>query len=152
MRAALTARQWDAVVSDYRMPHFSGLDALRVLRETDLDLPFILVSGVAGEEECVEAMRLGAHDYLMKNNLARLAEAVTRELRDAEVRRERRKAEVALRETVSRLQSTLDEKTVLLKEVHHRVKNNLAVVAALLSLKADATPDGEARLALEESQ
>jgi DNA-binding response OmpR family regulator len=152
VRDALARMSWDVVICDHDMPQFDAPAALRILRESGLDVPFIVVSGAIGEEIAVQMMKSGAHDYLTKNNLARLGAAVTRELRDADTRRERRKAEEALRETVDRLQSALDEKTVLLKEVHHRVKNNLAVVSSLLALKADATPDRKARLALAESQ
>jgi len=95
--AALAGRSWDVVVADYAMPRFSGLDALRMLQETGLDLPFIVVSGTIGEDVAVEAMRAGAHDYVMKGNLARLAPAVRRELREAEMRRARRRAEERLR-------------------------------------------------------
>ena len=152
VRDALARMSWDIVICDHDMPQFDAPAALEILRETGLDIPFIVVSGAIGEDIAVRMMKSGAHDYLTKNNLARLGAAVTRELRDADSRRERRKAEEALRETVDRLQSALDEKTVLLKEVHHRVKNNLAVVSSLLALKADATRDRKARLALEESQ
>ncbi len=105
-----------------------------------------------GEDIAVEMMRSGAHDYLMKDKMARLAPAVERELGEAQVRRERRRAEDALRETVLELESALAQKTVLLKEVHHRVKNNLAVISSLLSMKAAATVSSEAKAALEESQ
>ena len=81
------------------MPHFSGLDALHVLKEKDLDLPFIIVSGAIGEDIAVEAMRAGAHDYVLKGNLARLLPAVERELREARERLERKRAERALRES-----------------------------------------------------
>ena len=75
------------------MPHFSGLAALKLLQDKELDLPFILVSGNAGEDVAVDAMKAGAHHYILKDNLARLAPAVERELRDAELRRERKRAE-----------------------------------------------------------
>ncbi|RLC86856.1 MAG: hypothetical protein DRJ03_07605 [Chloroflexi bacterium] len=94
---ALTGQPWDVIIADYAMPRFSGLDALRMLQETELDLPFILVSGTIGEEVAVEAMRAGAHDYVMKSNLARLVPAVRRELREAETRRARKRAEERLR-------------------------------------------------------
>jgi signal transduction histidine kinase len=86
MSSALTGASWDIILSDYAMPGFSGLAALRLAEEQAPAVPFILVSGVIGEDIAVEAMRLGAHDYVLKNNLARLAPAVERELRDAEVR------------------------------------------------------------------
>ncbi|MEO5694382.1 MAG: response regulator, partial [Usitatibacter sp.] len=102
MRAALDDATWDIVISDYRMPRFSGLAALAVLRERDTDLPFIVVSGTIGEETAVAMMKAGASDYVMKGNLTRLAAAVRRELRDAETRIERRQARTALRESEQR--------------------------------------------------
>jgi signal transduction histidine kinase/FixJ family two-component response regulator len=97
MAEALDGAAWDVVLADYKLPGFSGLAALRLVQERRLDVPFILVSGVIGEDVAVEAMRAGAHDYVMKRNLARLPAAIARELGEAEVRRERRRAEEALR-------------------------------------------------------
>ena len=97
MQAALNQQAWDVIISDYSMPHFSGLHALAVLQESDHDLPFIIVSGVIGEEQAVAAMRAGAHDYLMKDNLARLVPVLERELREAEVRRKQRQATAELK-------------------------------------------------------
>src|SRR5215207_3439691 len=94
MEAALDGRGWDLVISDHGMPAFDSLAALALLRRKGfVDLPFIIVSGQIGEDAAVAAMRAGAHDYLMKDNLARLNSAIERELRDAEMRRERRQAE-----------------------------------------------------------
>jgi len=103
MRAALDRHEWDVVVSDYVMPRFSGLAALRILQERGLDLPFLIVSGHIGEETAVAAMKAGAHDYLMKDRLARLVPAVERELREAEVRRARHLAEERRRIAVEQL-------------------------------------------------
>ena len=282
MRAALAEQVWDVIIADYRLPQFDAPAALAVLHESGLDIPFIVVSGAIGEDVAVRIMRSGAHDYLMKNNLARLGPAVEKEISDAQMRRERQQAEEALREserrlaqavqatklgafdfypqtgkliaseflkhhfglspdaecsyrglqaavhpedrprvgqtvletmrpesggecaaeyrvigiedgiqrwlaiqgrvsfdrrgrpirfvgvtrditenkrierelhdTVRELQSALTEKTVLLKEVHHRVKNNLAVISSVLGMKAEVTANAEAKLALEESQ
>ncbi len=96
MRAALEREPWDAVLSDHKLPRFSSTAALEVLQELSLDLPFIIVSGVIGEETAVPAMKAGAHDYILKDNLARLVPGIERELREAEVRRKRREAEEAL--------------------------------------------------------
>ena len=87
---------WDLTIADYTMPRFTGTAALQVLREHDADMPFIFVSGTIGEDAAVDAMKIGAHDYIMKGNLKRLLPAVERELRDAAVRRERRSAEKRL--------------------------------------------------------
>ncbi|HEC19427.1 MAG TPA: EAL domain-containing protein [Gammaproteobacteria bacterium] len=96
MRAALEMREWDIILSDYTMPEFSGPAALALLHSTGLDVPFIVISGAMGEESAVALMRAGAHDYIMKDNLARLIPAIERELREAEVRRARQRAEADL--------------------------------------------------------
>jgi two-component system response regulator len=103
MHSALDRETWDIVIADYSLPHFSGVAALGLLKERKIDIPFIIVSGVIGEETAVEAMKAGAHDYLMKGTLARLIPAVERELREAETRREGRLAEEALRESQRKL-------------------------------------------------
>ena len=97
MAQALDSHEWDLVLSDHAMPCFSSEAALAVLKNKGIDLPFIIVSGTIGEEVAVAAMKAGAHDYLMKSNLARLAPAVERELREADERRARKQADEALR-------------------------------------------------------
>jgi diguanylate cyclase (GGDEF)-like protein/PAS domain S-box-containing protein len=102
MKTALESQPWDVVVSDYSMPRFSATDALALLKESGLDLPFIIVSGAIGEGAAVEAMKAGAHDYVMKSNLARLVPAIERERREARSRAKRRAAEAALHESEER--------------------------------------------------
>jgi PAS domain S-box-containing protein/putative nucleotidyltransferase with HDIG domain len=102
MRDALAAEAWELILCDYRMPRFDGLAALALYKEAGLDIPFILVSGAVGEEIAVSAMKAGAHDYVMKDKMARLVPAVQRELRDARLRREHKKTEEALRESNER--------------------------------------------------
>lgn len=87
----------DLILSDYQMPQFTGLRALQLLRERSLEVPFIIVSGTIGEETAVEAMRLGATDYLLKDRLARLGPAIRQALENSRLRRERRRVESALR-------------------------------------------------------
>jgi PAS domain S-box-containing protein len=99
MATALGEHSWDVILSDYSMPCFGGLDALALLKEMELDIPFIIVSGAIGEDTAVEAMKEGAHDYVMKRNLARLIPSIERELREAEGRRERQRAEESLRKS-----------------------------------------------------
>jgi diguanylate cyclase (GGDEF)-like protein/PAS domain S-box-containing protein len=108
MTAALDRQPWDVILADYAMPHFSGTDALRVLKEKGLDLPFIIVSGTIGEEAAVAAMKTGAHDYIMKGNLKRLVPAIERELREAEVRRGHKRAEESLRQSEEYFQSLIE--------------------------------------------
>jgi len=98
MTSALDGHAWDLVIGDYSMPAFSGPAALALLRARDPDTPFIFVSGTIGEDVAVEAMKAGAQDFLTKGNLRRLIPAIQRELRDTEVRRERRRAQTALLE------------------------------------------------------
>ena len=105
MKAALARQEWDAVISDYAMPQFSGLKALEVVKQSGRDLPFLLVSGTVGEYLAVNAMKAGAHDYLMKGNLKRLGPAIERELREADVRRNRRRVEEALRRSEANFRS-----------------------------------------------
>ena len=108
MGAALETEEWDIVLCDYSMPHFSALGALALLKETGLDIPFIIISGTVGEETAVEAMRAGAHDYLMKDKLARLAPTIERELAEAKNRRARREAEEALRASEAELRAIFE--------------------------------------------
>jgi len=110
MEAALDGASWDLVISDHSMPAFSSSAALGLLRRKGfVDLPFIIVSGQIGEDAAVAAMKAGAHDYLMKDDLARLNSAIERELREAEVRRERRRAEVALRASETRFRLMIEQ-------------------------------------------
>ncbi|HWO69129.1 MAG TPA: PAS domain-containing protein [Actinomycetota bacterium] len=108
LAGALDEGGWDVVLCDYRMGSFEAPQALRLIQERGLDLPFIVVSGTVGEDLAVEMMRAGAHDYLMKGSLARLAPAVRRELREAQVRRERREAERRLREAEERYRALVE--------------------------------------------
>ena len=87
---ALESEEWDLVVSDYSLPHFNGLEAIRVLRETKPDIPLVLVSGTIGEDVAVECMKAGAADYLMKDNLIRFNVAVERVLKDSMIKKERK--------------------------------------------------------------
>jgi two-component system, cell cycle sensor histidine kinase and response regulator CckA len=89
---------WDIVISDFSMPGFRGTDALSLVRQRGLDVPFIFLSGTIGEEMAVSAMKAGAQDYVIKGNDARLLPAIQRELREAEARRERKQVERRVRQ------------------------------------------------------
>ena len=110
MEAVLEEGAWDLVISDHSMPAFNSLAALDLVRGKGfVDLPFIIVSGRIGEDAAVSAMKAGAHDYIMKDNLARLNSAIERELGDAEVRRRRREAEAALRDSETRFRLMIEQ-------------------------------------------
>src|SRR5216684_2114514 len=98
MTAALGKNQWDLVIGDYSMPHFSGIDALRLLRTKGSEVPFIFLSGTIGEETAIAALKRGAQDYVMKDNLKRLLPAIQRELGEVEQRRERKRLEHQVQE------------------------------------------------------
>lgn len=102
MAAALRRQPWDAVIADITMPRFSAQSALALYREMGGDGPFIVVSGVVGEEMAVALLKAGAHDFVLKGSLARLVPALERELREAEGRRARQQAERALRASEER--------------------------------------------------
>ncbi|HEY0764322.1 MAG TPA: response regulator [Pyrinomonadaceae bacterium] len=105
MRAALESQPWDVIMCDYSMPHFSALSALALVKEMKLDIPVIIISGTVGEALAVEAMRAGANDYLMKDNLLRLMPTIKRVLQEAENHRARKRAE----EEQARLNAQLDD-------------------------------------------
>lgn len=111
MQAALEQQHWDLVIADYTLPRFSAPEALQVLQLQHQDLPFIIVSGTIGEETAVAAMRAGAHDYLLKDNLTRLVPAVARELRESQERQKRLEAEQALRESEERFRQLAENIT-----------------------------------------
>ncbi len=108
MTQALDREDCDLVVADHNLPGFSSLAALALINARGLDVPFIIVSGAIGEELAVQAMKAGAHDYVMKHNLARLVPAIERELRDAQERRARGQAEEALRLAEAKYRSIVE--------------------------------------------
>ncbi len=93
MLAALNVSEYDIILSDFRLPNFSAKDALLIAKENTPDTPFIVISGNIGEQTAVEIMKLGAQDYIMKDNLARLGPVIDRELKEADLRKEKRRAE-----------------------------------------------------------
>lgn len=99
MKEALYAQNWDVIICDYLMPNFNVQSALGILDASELDIPFIIVSGTISDEAAVSMMKLGAHDYILKENLSRLAPAIRREMEEAKHRSKRRKAEKALQDS-----------------------------------------------------
>jgi PAS domain S-box-containing protein len=108
LKTALAKRSWDVILCDYVMPQFSGPEALKLVREKDSDIPFIVVSGVYGEDTAVRMMKAGASDYLVKNNLSRLVPAIERELDAAQSRQARVQAEGMVRYLAAIVESSDD--------------------------------------------
>jgi signal transduction histidine kinase len=131
-KAALEARDWDVIISDYSLPGYDGMSALADMREWGRDVPFILVSGTIGEAVAVEAMRAGAQDYVLKDGIARLPLAVGREVREGAIRADQRKMREQL--ATSERMATAG---VLAAGVAHEINNPLAVVLANLELIAN---------------
>lgn len=109
--AALAAEPWDIILSDHTMPGFSAPEALQLVQQTGLDIPFIIISGGIEEGVAIETMKAGAHDFIMKGALGRLVPAVQRELREAAVRQARRQAVATLRESELRYRSVWENST-----------------------------------------
>ena len=130
------AHRWDAIISDYNLPGFSGLDVLEALKERQLTVPFILVSGEIGEDTAVAAMRNGASDYLLKNNLNRLAPALLHAIDAAENERARQvadqelvKSKQRLHELAGHLQTSVElERAAIAREIHDDVGGSLTAV------------------------
>ena len=108
MKKALQEKQWDIILCDYKLPKFSGTKAISLLKEINIDIPLLIISGKIGEEAALECMRLGAQDYLMKDNLSRLCLAIARELEEAATRSKRKQTEDALRESEEKYRTILE--------------------------------------------
>ncbi|MEF8847795.1 MAG: DUF835 domain-containing protein [Candidatus Thermoplasmatota archaeon] len=127
MKKQLKENNWDIVIADYVLPEFSGLEALKTVKKSKKSLPFIVVSGKIGEDTAVEAMKAGAHDYIMKNNLKRLVPAIRRELTDFNIRKERKKVKKDLKESYNELEKTNKK---LKEEIYERKKLEREAVEA----------------------
>lgn len=108
MKNALDGQSWEIILCDYKMPRFDAPSAIALLRENNLDIPVIIISGTIGEETAVACMRSGAQDYIMKANLFRLCPAISRELEETESRKNKRIAEEALRQSEEKYRTILE--------------------------------------------
>ncbi|MEL7669135.1 histidine kinase dimerization/phosphoacceptor domain -containing protein [Methanobacterium sp.] len=124
----------DVILADHSLPKFDGVSALEIAKKIAPEVPFIFVSGKIGDEFAVDMLKKGATDYVFKNNLTKLVPAVKRALTERDELTE-------LKKSKSELQIALQEKEMLLKEIHHRVKNNLIMISNLLELQSHYIKD-----------
>ncbi|MFZ0821519.1 MAG: response regulator [Candidatus Acidiferrales bacterium] len=135
LKLSLAEEAWDIVISDHTMPGFSGTAALKIVHDRKLDTPFIFVSATLGEDTAVEAMRQGAHDYVMKDNLACLVPAIERELRDAESRRNYKRTEQRMRQL-----EKFEAIGNLAGGIAHDFNNAIGAILGWAELGIDAAP------------
>ena len=109
MEAALNREQWNVILCDYKMPHFSAPAALKLVQNKNIDIPFIIVSGAIGEDTAVTAMKSGAHDYLLKDKLAKLVVVIEREIREVKMRQEKKKTDEMLKKSEENFRHSLDD-------------------------------------------
>ncbi|MBK8804962.1 MAG: response regulator [Fibrobacteres bacterium] len=144
-RKQLDEGQWDIILSDYSLPGFSGIRALEILHSIHTDIPFILVSGAVGEQMAVEAMRAGAQDYILKDNLARLVPVIERELLESRDRRSFRAAEQRKRTLEHAFQQVLWGTVAAVGEdfFHSLVQSLARSLGFRAALVAEYSPDGK---------
>lgn len=155
---------WDVVLCDHSLPEFSSEEALKILNREKLDIPFLIVSGAIGEVEVVEAMKAGAHDFVSKSGLFRLAPAMLRAIREAQVRQEKRRAEESLRQTSERLKGVVETLTrtqnhlskaerlralgYIASGIEHNLNNNLSKIDGVAELLLERCPEERESLEL----
>ncbi|ADV81139.1 hybrid sensor histidine kinase/response regulator [Terriglobus saanensis] len=144
MQASLNTSLPDIVLGDYNLPNFSGPEALRLLKISGLDIPFIMLSGAVSEQTAVDSMRAGAQDYVSKQNLTRLVPAVERELKEASGRRNKLAAEVALRASEARFHHLVDAMPMglLLNDGKGRISYANQAIARLLGRSVEDLTSG----------
>lgn len=103
LKDALNSFEWTVILADYSMPQFNAFEALLLVQERKLDIPFIVITGAIGEEAAATTLKLGAHDLILKNNFARLGPAIDREIKQCDIRHEKRRIEAALRQREEQL-------------------------------------------------
>lgn len=125
---------WDIIITDYAMPRLNGIEAIKLIRGSHIETPVIIVSGVIGEDRAVEAIKSGANDYILKDNLKRLVPTVERELKEREVRLARQEAEGALKVSEERFRNLMESVPIgiAVLDKNHIVLDANASLAAML--------------------
>jgi signal transduction histidine kinase len=149
LKAALSKQKWELIISDYVLPRFSALEALKFLLDNNYDIPCIIVSGRITDETAVAAMKAGARDYVMKDNLKRIGSAIERELTEAEVRRARRKSERDLSRAQLELRAMAhrvvelqeEERRSIARELHDEIGQSLTGLKLMMSQAARSSPE-----------
>ncbi len=149
LKKALVEEEWDAIISDYSMPSFTGIEALEIVRQLDYNLPFIIVSGAIGEEIAVSAMRNGAYDYMMKDNLTRLVPSLQRSLQEATLHNEQqqREREVQAIATIATALRQLDSPENMILALHDEILKLIYVTGIAFILRTDREDELQIELA-----
>ncbi len=117
MKKVLPEKNWDIILCDYKLPKFSGIKAIELVKDLNMDIPIIVVSGTIGEETAVECMKVGAHDYFMKGKLSRLGPAVEREIKEAASRKNIELSEKLLKDSEKKYRDMIDFLPVAIFEI-----------------------------------
>ncbi len=150
MESALKDREWDLILCDFRLPKFSGSDALKIYKKSGVDIPFILLSGTVGEEIAVEMMKAGAHDYIMKDHLLQLGPAIRRAMDDAEVRKQNKQALEDLRLAKEKAEKSDRVRSTLLSNMSHEFRTPLTSILGYAEvIMEDGTDPGIRKSALK---
>lgn len=133
-KKCLAEQKWDCVIADYRLPQFSALEALASLKESGIDIPFLIVSGVVGEEMAIDAMKKGAHDFFLKGNFLRLLPAIEREIAEGLNRGARLNAEASLRKAVIELKHEKVLRESFVSGLSHDLRTPLTAASLAVQL------------------
>jgi signal transduction histidine kinase len=137
MQQSLSIRVWDVILCDYSLPQFNAVHALTTLKESGIDIPFLVISGTIQEEAAVTVLRAGAHDFIVKGRFARLAPAIEREIQDAEMRRSHRAGKAKQEELTADLETISAELERFLYTAFHELRNPLVTMKGFLGILAE---------------